>query len=583
MSIKPALSMTVAVLFVLCVHSLAAVAGPPSQQPGNSPASGSQSAAPPSAVGTSSLSFDLHGDKSLNNVPPKGTLASVVCFTAKPINSATQPVILSLDEAEPSCVHSTDVAPLRMGSQLYIRIDFSAIDAEAWPDFKILTLAVSTTAGSPINPTPIRAGISQSATTQPGAYRADFAAEGADAVRIKYLRWPYPLAGDTSVNLTVNVLYTPPNSLAAYVHREYPVGSVLPVSDVSGCYAAKVAVSASSASSKSPDQDSINWSRIAGCSASPWSSGTDYPAGSVTTLGATVTIPDASRSCFAAKNRVSPGGQAPDIDTNDWVKAACNAPTWSPVGTYDAGAIVSIGQPVCYVATVASTPPSEASIRGSANWQRLNSCPAAPQSSTSEATVALINQTLPSVHAISKFNLTAGVVYSSIRNRTFGFEQSKTSVPMPCAVTPAATTLPAVDFNCVQTSSNHIVDPVLFLTYYPWGIDAERPWQWSDLRPGFSLGVSLSSPSSNFYVGAMHEIVRNVQFVWGFTAAKTPHLAPNTIYNAPPSAMATTPATVQRFDTGYYVGLSFNILGFIQSLTGGGGGGSAAAAASPSH
>ena len=34
----------------------------------------------------------------------------------------------------------------------------------------------------------------------------------------------------------------------------------------------------------------------------------------------------------------------------------------------------------------------------------------------------------------------------------------------------------------------------------------------SDLKPGISLGFSLSSPANNFYFGLSHEILRNVQW-----------------------------------------------------------------------
>ena len=195
-------------------------------------------------------------------------------------------------------------------------------------------------------------------------------------------------------------------------------------------------------------------------------------------------------------------------------------------------------------------------------------------------TVQLYNSfPLPQVHALSSFNLTTAVVYSSVRNRSFGFQQrsaTSTITSPPCATTPAPSNAPAgtppTNYDCIQTGANRIVDPVLFVTWYPIPLDAESKFSFSDLaHPGVSLGISLASPSSNYYLGLSHEIVRNVQLVEGFTVAKTTHLAPQTAFNSPPTASAAVPATVQRFDHGWYVGLSFNILGFIQSISNWGG------------
>jgi hypothetical protein len=200
--------------------------------------------------------------------------------------------------------------------------------------------------------------------------------------------------------------------------------------------------------------------------------------------------------------------------------------------------------------TSGASPPTAAPVTIADNdisWQDAGITPPTA-TATADQTISVVNQSLPHVHALSYYNLTAGVVYSSIRNRNFGFNTS--SQP-------------------IQTGSSPIIDPVLFFTYYPWPIDAERPYQLSDLRPGLSIGISLSSPSTNFYIGGMSEIQRNVQLVYGFTVAKVSHLAPADVFNAAPSGSSATPATVQKFDKGAYVGLSFNFAGFVSSLFGG--------------
>jgi hypothetical protein len=162
----------------------------------------------------------------------------------------------------------------------------------------------------------------------------------------------------------------------------------------------------------------------------------------------------------------------------------------------------------------------------------------------SDQTLTLLNMTLPQSHTISTYNLAAGVVYSSIRSYTFGVVNSST----------------------VQTGRSHTVDPLLFLTAYwlqHWfPMDAERDWRPSDLVPGFSFGLSLSSPSTNYYVGLSSEfLLRNVQLTGGLSIAKESRAAPGL-------TMGTSPNTVQRFSEGWFVGLTFNISGFIQGLVG---------------
>jgi hypothetical protein len=177
---------------------------------------------------------------------------------------------------------------------------------------------------------------------------------------------------------------------------------------------------------------------------------------------------------------------------------------------------------------------------------------------------ATLTYTVPQVHSKYYFNLSSGVVVSSIRSRTFGWNTLKQ---------PSGSGMTAVpgQYYPIQTGSNLIVDPVLFFSAYIWPMDAERTWQKKDLRPALTFGLSLTSPSSNFYVGGSSEFVRNVQLAYGFALAQTSRLAPGVTVS---TSNTTAPGTVQTFSKGVYVGLSFNISGFLQTLFGGAGKGS---------
>jgi hypothetical protein len=171
----------------------------------------------------------------------------------------------------------------------------------------------------------------------------------------------------------------------------------------------------------------------------------------------------------------------------------------------------------------------------------------------SDQVITLLNLQLPQTHSLYYYNLSSGVLVTTIRTKTFAFSTS----PSINNGTP------------IRTGSNLLVDPVITLTRYIWPFDAEQKEHWKDLRPGVSLSFSLASPTSNFYIGGSSEFLRYIQLEYGLALAKVPHLAPNT-YSA---ASSTAPNTVQSFAKGAYIGLSFNISGLIQGLTGSGGGG----------
>jgi hypothetical protein len=110
---------------------------------------------------------------------------------------------------------------------------------------------------------------------------------------------------------------------------------------------------------------------------------------------------------------------------------------------------------------------------------------------------------------------------------------------------------------------------VILFTFYPVPFDAEKKQGsfWHDFKAGsgISFGVSLSSPGNNFYLGVSSEIRRLVQLVYGLNAAKVTTLARSAF--APTTG---SPVTVQTFSTGVFVGLTFNITGFIQGGSVGG-------------
>jgi len=175
------------------------------------------------------------------------------------------------------------------------------------------------------------------------------------------------------------------------------------------------------------------------------------------------------------------------------------------------------------------------------------------QTVESDQLITLLNFTLPQVHQMYFYNVSTGVVASTLRNPMFTRVQQ--------------TAPPNATFTTIKQNGDITAAPVLMFTAYLKPMDAESRWKAVDLTPAVSLGFSLASPATSFFFGGSSEIRRNVQFVYGVNYGKVTALAPSG-FNDPTSSAA--PATQQRFDKGGYFGLTFNI-DFIKGLFGSGG------------
>lgn len=188
-----------------------------------------------------------------------------------------------------------------------------------------------------------------------------------------------------------------------------------------------------------------------------------------------------------------------------------------------------------------------------------------------EQTLTLLSTSYPQTHNPSYFNISSGIVFSTLRNPTWTRQETApgltcpTGAPQPCVASPAL-------YQTVQNPNGaRTIDPVLFLVIYVKPFDGERKWRPSDLIPAPSLGMSLTSPSTDFFFGVSSEVIRNVQIVAGRHIGKINELSPTGV-NDPTSG--TAPLTTQHFHPGWFVGATFNISNFIQTLFSGSKGGS---------
>jgi hypothetical protein len=560
------------------------------------------------------------------------------------------------------CANVNPSEPLLMNEIFVVAIDMTGWSDETLDRFRILNINVTNQQGTPLNPTPIRPGISA-----PTATIAEGAAKAKPKTRVYYLTWPNQMPGDTIPTLSINLIYRPvAPGLPWQESTFYPAGSiVIPPADgnstTNGHY--YLAVNSGFSSDKQPDFSSaavpiptfpvgaagqgLTWTDMGTISVYP--APTAWQANTLFAKGSHV-VPQTPNGYYYEAQQdgvsgskspafpVNVGGTVPDGAKQAWLNkglTSVNPATisnWQPSTAYAQGALVAPnpGNGHYYVAsnsgisgpnppafptttgtavTEASTllwmdvgttlpssfknlktwasntaffvgdvvqdpasghywsvvqagisgankPPSsvpapkQVTGDGGIEWQDLGtSLPSGVSSlgtTPSDQTVSLLNYTLPQVHALSYFNIASGVVVSSIRTPTF-INTNNSSAPSP---------------NWTKTNNGLTVDPILSLSVYIKPMDAERAFQKSNLIPAPTIAFSLSSPTTNYYFGGSSEFFfRNIQLVYGLSISRVQSLAPSD-----QQFSATTPVTRQVFAHGGFVGVSFNILGFIQSV-----------------
>lgn len=153
---------------------------------------------------------------------------------------------------------------------------------------------------------------------------------------------------------------------------------------------------------------------------------------------------------------------------------------------------------------------------------------------------------LPAAHNFYKFGVSTGVVVSSVVNRSYGYAPGST------AAAP----------KYVNTGTTPIVEPVLFVTWYPKPLDPEAKARWSDV--GVIAGLSEKAPSTNFYLGLSSEPIRYVAIVAGANVAQVGRLDSST-EDPGQSASHITPGTVNRYRFGAFLGVTIGFSNFLQT------------------
>lgn len=197
--------------------------------------------------------------------------------------------------------------------------------------------------------------------------------------------------------------------------------------------------------------------------------------------------------------------------------------------------------------------PSSARL-GQIRWIDLGTTPPSSASLGSQPpdqVIPLLNLTYPQTHAIARFELVSGVVWNSLR--------SSTITPPPTGTTKSYT----------STGGSHIIDPILAIQVHPWPLnfDAESPWVPRSAGKSFALlgGISLQSPTDNLYLGGSIELfARNFQVIGGGSFLHETHIEGGT--GTCNSTISSGTAECTKVNKGAFVGATFNVSGFLQSI-----------------
>jgi hypothetical protein len=101
------------------------------------------------------------------------------------------------------------------------------------------------------------------------------------------------------------------------------------------------------------------------------------------------------------------------------------------------------------------------------------------------------------------------------------------------------------------------VMPFFAFTVYLFPIDVQGRVGWRERLPNPTLGFGFTKPASDIFVGFSHEVVRNLQFVWGYHFGTVTEVLPRN--GVTEDQDATAPLTRERRDKAFMYGLTFNL------------------------
>jgi hypothetical protein len=170
----------------------------------------------------------------------------------------------------------------------------------------------------------------------------------------------------------------------------------------------------------------------------------------------------------------------------------------------------------------------------------------------------------PQVHSLYRYNIATGVLWASLRAPSFS--RAPTGAYVAGCVPTTSPTLCTPLYQTVRDPGGPRVLPALMFTIYPRKRDTQVEVQWKELIPAPTIGMSLTTPADDFFIGGSSEIkpLRNVQLVYGVHLGRVDKLGASSLQVPTDN---TAPSTAKSSQKGVYLGLTFNI-DFIKGLFG---------------
>lgn len=147
------------------------------------------------------------------------------------------------------------------------------------------------------------------------------------------------------------------------------------------------------------------------------------------------------------------------------------------------------------------------------------------------------------IHTFYRFAASQGFAISTVKTRTYGYNAQKNA---------------AENYGVATTSNSALVEPLLFLTYYPWGggLDPEAKAKLFK-EPGIVFGLSEKNPTSSFYLGIAFEPINNISVIFGGNFTQVSRYDPSA-YDPGATAQHLTPTTHNVYCGGAFVAVAYN-------------------------
>jgi hypothetical protein len=181
-----------------------------------------------------------------------------------------------------------------------------------------------------------------------------------------------------------------------------------------------------------------------------------------------------------------------------------------------------------------------------------------PADINKESLITFSSMTYPAVLQKYRFNVDTGLIVSSIRNPTY--IRVETAAASGTSGQPGYV---AAQYATKKVDGNLTVLPVLLFTIYLPERTIGPKLKPKERIPQPTFGISLTSPGTDFFVGASSEVIRKVQIVGGLHLGKVNSLV--TSFDDPTSS--TAPNIITKFAYGGFIGVALN-LDFIKSAFG---------------